>query len=205
MPKLTDEQLKLNKALKDATQKVDLDTMKDLLKKGADPNWQDPDDNGKTALIRAIFTHKVEVARLLLDNGADIHVPAASGQKRYPVLYAGVIGTVEMAEFILSRGGDKDVNKEPGLLGSLCAHGDSPAKMITLMVKAGADPDVLYEKAVPLIAAIKKGRADYVKALIEAKADVNWKDKKGKSVLQYAIDKEDKEIITLLKDAGAKE
>ena len=145
------------------------------------------------------------MTKLLLENGADVHVPAASGIKRHPVLYAGVIGTCEMAEFILSRGGDKDVNHEAGMLGSLCAHGDSPAKMITLMVKAGADPNVLFEQAVPLIAAIKKSRPDYVKALIEAKADINWKDKQGKSVMQYAIASGDREIIALLKEAGAKE
>ena len=32
--------------------------MRELLQKGANPNWQDPDDNGKTALIRAIFTRE---------------------------------------------------------------------------------------------------------------------------------------------------
>ena len=48
-------------------------------------------------------------------------------------------------------------------------------------------------------------RPDYVKALIEAKADVNWKDKQGKSTLQYAEAEGQDEIVTLLKEAGAKE
>jgi uncharacterized protein len=198
-----DEKTKLNQMLNHATAKGDKATMLACLKKGADPEWHDPSGNGKTALVRAIMTKKVELAKILLDHGADINRP--DGSKRYPVYFAGVISSVEMAEFILAKGGDKDVNKEPGMLGSLCAHGYSPPEMIKVMVKAGADPNMLYDRATPLVAAIKRKRSDYVKALIEAKADVNWKDKQGKSTLQYAEAEGQDEIVNLLKEASAVE
>jgi ankyrin repeat protein len=196
-----DEKTKLNQKLNHATSTGDKAAMLACLKKGADPEWHDPSLNGKTTLVRAILTKKVELAKILLDHGADVNHP--DGSKRYPVYFAGVISSVEMAEFILSKGGDKDVNKEPGLLGSLCAHGYSPPEMIKVMVKAGADPNMLYDRATPLVAAIKRKRPDYVKALIEAKADVNWKDKQGKTTLQYAEAEGQAEIVTLLVEAGA--
>jgi ankyrin repeat protein len=65
------------------------------------------------------------------------------------------------------------------------------------------------KEATPLTAAIQAKkpelRAAYVKALIENKADVNFKDKKGMSPLQWAKKVGDKTIIEMLENAGAKE
>jgi hypothetical protein len=113
----------------------------------------------------------------------------------------GVIGTYEMAELILSKRGDEDVNHEAGMLGSLSAHGNSPAKMITLMVKVGADPSVLYEQAVPLVEAIRKGRADSVKALMEANDWVR-KDPKLAAAKIQEWTKIEKEVVYLFLGPG---
>src|SRR5689334_1469066 len=91
--KITEEMAKLNKGLKDAAAKLDIPTMQEYLKKGANPNWNDPADYGKTVLIRAIMSKKVPVVKVLLENGADIHFPAADGQKRYPLYFAVVISS----------------------------------------------------------------------------------------------------------------
>ena len=203
--KITDEQTKLNKALKDAATRGDIPKMMLYLKEGAKPNWNDPADYGKTALIRGIMTKKVAVVKVLVENGADIHFAATDGQKRYPLYFATVISSTEVVEYLLSKGAAKDLNRKPHLLGSICENRYSPAEMITLVVKAGADPNLLHKDKTPLVNAIEKGRADYVKALLEVKADVNWKDKKGKPTQEYALTQGSPEIIAMLKKAGAKE
>ena len=55
----------------------------------------------------------------------------------------------------------------------------------------------------PLLMAIKSGNSESVRILIEAKADVNSKTDKGETPLQKALEFENKEIIFILKEAGA--
>ena len=62
-----------------------------------------------------------------------------------------------MVQYLLAKGGAKDVNRGPfNLLVSVCDHGQASAELIPIFVKAGARPDDANEGAVtPLIAAIK--------------------------------------------------
>ena len=208
-----DEKTKLNRALKDAASLGQLDKVKELLKNGADVQWRDPTDNGKTPLVRAVLGGRAEVVKFLLENGADINYPDGSG--RYPVYFCCIGSDVDLLKFLLAKGGDKDVNRGPfPMLVSLCDHGQAPAEFIPIIIKAGASPDEFKDKVTPLIAAIQldpkvrkpEVARSYVKALIENKADVNLRDKKDKmSPLQWAKKRGDKEIIEMLEKAGAKE
>jgi uncharacterized protein len=210
--KAPDEKTKNNKALKEAAGKGDVATVLALIKKGADVQWRDTTDNGKTALVKSILFGRLEVVKVLLENGADIHYP--DGSNRYPVYFChphrDKKKAIELLNFVLSKGGDKDLNREPGMLVSLCDHEMGPPELIPILVKAGADPNLHFKskQVTPLIAAIQAKKAElrlaYVKVLIENKADVNFKDKKGMSPLQWAKKGGDKEVIDLLEKAGAK-
>ena len=211
--KADDEKTQLNKALNLAAAIGKLDQVKELVKKGADPQWRDPAGNGKTAMVRAVMSGKVEVVKFLMENGADVHAPDGSG--RYPVYFCCIGTNVEMLKFLLDKGCDKDLNRGPfPMLVSLCDHGQAPAEFIPILIKAGVSPDEFKQNVTPLIAAIQldpKVRKpeiarSYVKALIENKADVNLKDKKEKKTpLQWAKKRGDQEIIDMLEKAGAKE
>jgi uncharacterized protein len=211
--KADDEKTQLNKALKMAASLGKVEMIKDLLKKGADIQWRDPSDNGKTPLVKAILGGQFEAVKVLLDNGADINYPDGSG--RYPVYFCCIGTNVELLKYLLAKGGDKDINRGPfPMLVSLCDHGQGSPEMIPIIIKAGASSDVFKGTVTALIAAIqldpKVRRPEiaraYVKALIENKADVNLRDKKEKmSPLQWAKKRGDKEIIEMLEKAGAKE
>jgi len=208
-----DAKTKDNKALKEAAGKGDVAMVTALIKKGADVQWRDPADNGKTALVKSILLGRLDVVKVLLENGADINYP--DGSNRYPVYFChphrDKKKAIELLNFVLSKGGDKDLNREPGMLVSLCDHEMGPPELIPILVAAGANPNMHFKskQATPLIAAIQAKnpelRSAYVKAFIENKADVNFKDKKGMTPLQWAKKVGDKDVIEMLEKAGAKE
>src|SRR5262249_49551793 len=153
-----------------------------------------------------------EVVQFLLENGADIHYPARSNI--YPITYC-CITKVEMLKFLLSRGGDKDIERGIFcLLVALIGHG-GPAESIAPIIKAGGNPNVFQRTLTPLITALKldpKVRRPelvrtYVKILIEHKVDVNLRDrgKEKMSPLQWAKIRRDPVIVEMLEKAGAKE
>jgi uncharacterized protein len=208
-----DAQSKLNKALKEAAGRGDAATVQALIKQGADVQWRDAADNGKTPLVKSILLGRLNVVKMLLENGADIHYP--DGSNRYPVYFCHPHRdrqkAIELLTFVLSKGGDKDLNQEPGMLVSLCDHEMGPPELIPILVTAGANPNLIFKSkaATPLIAAIQAKNPElryaYVKALVDNKADVNFKDKKGISPLQWAKKGGDAKVIELLEKAGAKE
>lgn len=208
-----DEKTQLNKALVDAAAVGKLDTVKELLKKGADIHYRDPTANGKTPLVRAVMTGKIELVEYLLENGADINYPDGSG--RYPVYFCCIGNNAKLLKFLLAKGGDKDINRGPfPMLVSLCDHGQAPAEFIPILIQAGISPDEFKGTVTPLIASLQldpkvrkpEVTRSYVKALIENKADVNLRDKREKMTpLQWAKKRGDQEVIDMLVQAGAKE
>ena len=208
-----DEKTQLNKALVDAAGLGKLETVKELLAKGADIHSRDAASNGKTPLTKAVVLGKFEVVKYLLDHGADIHHPDGSG--RYPIYFCCISTNVEMLKYLLAKGGDQDLNRGPfPMLVSLCDHGQASPEFIPILIQAGINPDEFKEGITALIAALRldpKVRKpevvrSYVKALIENKADVNLRDKKEKlTPLQWAKKRGDQEVIDMLVKAGAKE
>jgi ankyrin repeat protein len=181
-----------------------------MLNRGVNANEREPVKGGKTALIRAIMSKNINTVKALLDHGADVHLQ--DGWGRHPMYFCHT-STVEILNLVLAKGGDKDINHGPlFMLVSLCDHGYAPAEMIPILVKAGGNPNVHKERVTPLIASIllekPAGRGkEYVKALIENKADVNLRDtrKEKMTPLQWAKKQGEKEIIDMLERAGAKE
>ena len=207
------EKTKLNRALVDAAALGKLETVKELLAKGADIHYRDPLSNGKTALTKAVVLGKFESVKLLIENGADIHYPDGSG--RYPIYFCCIGTNVELLNFLLAHGGDQDLNRGPfPMLVSVCDHGQALPEFIPILIKAGVNPDEFKGNVTPLIAALQLNpqvrkpevTRSYVKALIENQADVNLRDKKEKlSPLQWAKKRGDQAVIDMLVKAGAQE
>ena len=228
---------KLNLALRQAILKNDVPTARDLIKKGADPNWFNAEHNRKTPVIIAMMyilakpQARLEMVKMLLDNGADVHCP--DGSHKYPMLYSVFSGDVGIVQLIIDRGGKKEINvygsateTQPYGIGKtalicVCIYSNVSSDMIPVLLKAGADPNqrASNKMGLPvLICAIRNDNPkdfDKVKAvkwLIEYGADVNLKgrpkgDPKAEEVsaLGEAKKKGYKEIIEILEKAGAKE
>jgi ankyrin repeat protein len=73
-----------------------------------DINWQNPEDNGKTALIIATRNGHLEVVRELIRAGADVN--QSDTHDNVPIFWAAMHGFLEIANALIRAGAD--VNKK---------------------------------------------------------------------------------------------
>ncbi len=174
-------------ALIDVSIKGDTAAVKTLLDRGVNANTKDPD--GRTPLTEAAYYGYTEIARLLLDHGADVFAKKIHGET-----------VSDMAA------GHKDIaamiKREMDLL-EASERGDVQAVKDLLDKGAHAnvhDPD----GRTPLTEAVWNNNSELVKLLLERGANPNAKKNDGATPLGIAKGKGFKEIVEMLKKAGAK-
>ena len=98
------------------------------------------DRQGRTALLLATHANHVEIARALIEAGADVN--AKDGIKDTPFLYAGAEGRDEILELILATGRAKldDTNRYGGTALIPAAHHGHPST-VRILLQAGLDID----------------------------------------------------------------
>ncbi len=143
-----------------------------LLEKGVDVNAKD--FQGETALMVAALKGHLDIAKLLVENGADIHARPDfnNNQGQTALMMASKNGYIDIVKMLVEKG--SDVN-------SIVKHTGYSA----------------------LIMASEKGKKDVVSLLIEKGADINAKTKEGSTPLMMASLNGHIEIIKFLKEHGA--
>ena len=91
-----------------------LNLVSDLIVLGANLDWQDEDNYGRTPLHRAAYYGKVEIARMLIDAGADLNVQDNSEQT--PLHLVTILGHEEIARMLIEAGARKDIQDNKGRL-----------------------------------------------------------------------------------------
>ena len=183
-------------------------------------NVNDENYDGYTALLYAYDNDNIEIMKLLINAGASVD----------DILFESICkdGFTELVKMIIDKG--KSVNSNKRLLPSVSMKGD--LDVIKLLVEAGIDINSYNGRAInqtalyyacfcghkeiveyllehnaeihnALTIASYKGHKNIVEILIKNGANVNFKDYDGYTALMYANEKDFKEIIKLLKDAGA--
>ena len=134
---------------------------------GADVNAID--SFGEAPLV---WASKVEEAEYLLAGGAELDHQDEHG---WTALHKAIQrGRSELAAFYLSQGADVHLQDSGGATPlALACQGDDVA-LIESMLRIGAKPD-----ATALIIAASHGQTESAALLIEAGADVNWRDGSG--------------------------
>ena len=91
------------------------------------------DQRGRSALLAATHRNRVEVARFLIQEGADVN--AKDFIQDTPFLYAAAEGRIEILKLTLAAGADlKDTNRyrrhrpDPGGASRPCRGGEAPAR-----------------------------------------------------------------------------
>ncbi|KAI9853697.1 MAG: hypothetical protein M1813_001836 [Trichoglossum hirsutum] len=170
--------------------------VKMLLESGAEPG-------GTPALHDAVNHDHYDIARLLVENGADVNT--RGGECGAPLVAAACQGgRRRLMELLLTNGADPNL-QVCGLYG--CAlHGASSflaVENVKLLLEAGANIDIPGEFGTALQIVATRGSETLVKLLLEKGADVNVRGGKYGTALQAAAEKRNGVIVKMLLEAGA--
>jgi uncharacterized protein len=102
-------------------------------------------DDGFPPLGLAIFFQHGELARELIERGADVNAAARNAQKVAPVHAAATVRDRQTMKLLLERGADANARQQLGFtpLHSAASRGD--VDMAKLLLAHGADPDATTE------------------------------------------------------------
>jgi ankyrin repeat protein len=197
-------------ALHTAAKEGQLDDVRLLLERGADPEAREAGDN-TTPLHWAAARADVEIVRALLDAGADahglgdVHAFDVIGWASYfhnPDEEPGQIDAArkDVIALLLERGARHHI------FSAMCV-GDSA--LVQQVVEQ--NPDALDRRMsrfehgrTPLHFAIERKRYDLLDLLIDLGADLEAKDLRGQDALEFAMLRDDREATARLYAAGAK-
>lgn len=195
-------------ALHVAAQGGYLETVNLLLEAGADVHVLD--DAGRTALVMAISGNHEEVAKALINTGSDPNTPYVDdeGVSHNLLFDSLLVENEDFALLLIEKGAEMYHRDEQKVT---CLHQASHRGMVpivkALLEKNAGKPGFIdapsEEGVTPLVAAASEGQLECVQLLIDAKADVNGKDKDKTSALMAASARGHLEVVKALLAAGA--
>lgn len=160
---------------------------------------------GETALMNAIYSKQWDIAKLLMQAGADVN--AQDNMQNSPFLYAGAEGYLEIVKLSLNYQPDFNVYNRYGGTALIPAAEKGHVETVRLLANVPNYPinhvNKLGWTALVEAVVLSDGSAPYVeiiKILLEAGADKTIPDKNGVSALQHAEKKGYKEIAALLRN-----
>ena len=139
--------------------------------------------DGSTPLHLTWRQGHVDVARMLVERGAD--VSAQDGDGRRPLHWASRYGYVDMARMLVERGADVSAQDKDG---STPLHWASKGHVdvARMLVERGADVSAQDEDGRTPLHWASRGHVDVARMLVERGADVSAQDEHGRIPLHWA-------------------
>ncbi len=170
-------------------------------------------ETGRSPLIEAIVFKKEEMAKQLIEMGADVNVRDSSFSGRTALHAAVSNGEYEVAELLLEHGADVNARDNGNRDTPLMVAPFAAIGMAELLIERGADVNAKNKFGGTALSAaagfesmfMKNGYVKLVKLLLENGAEVNVKDDFGYTPLKIAKEKGHDKIVELLQQYGAKE
>ncbi len=154
-------------------------------------------DEALTPLHQAILRNRVEIARFLLEAGADPNKPDRS--QRTPLHLAVERGNVPIVEALLAHQAKPNVRDKAGWTPLHNAAAKDRVAVARALLKGGADPMTLSERGgTPLHEAAASGSAEMVQLFLDAKVDPNVVSKTGVTALDIAREYKNEPAIKIL-------
>jgi ankyrin repeat protein len=166
------------------------------------------DGRGRTALLAATQRNQLEVARLLINEGADVN--ARDFLQDTPFLIAGAEGRSEILELMLKAEPDlKSTNRFGGTALIPACHRGHVEAVKVLLTTAIDRNHVNYLGWTALMEAVVLGdggprHTEIVRLLVAAGADTDIPDRDGVTALAHARQRGYSEMVRILQTAGAK-
>lgn len=158
----------------EAIENGNLKAAQSALRNGADVNKVGRSDSFRTPLMIAATEGKENLAKLLVEYGADVNAIDVGGDTA--LMWAANDGHLNVVEFLVEHGAN---------------------------VNAAAT-GLIYAGFTALIYASEKGYVNMVKYLIKHGANINAKNKNGDTALSIAEKNGHTEVARILREAGAR-
>lgn len=183
-----------------AVAEEDIDEVLALLAAGERPDGVEEDARGITPLFIAVGDGNVEIARALLDFGADVNFTTERG--RTPLMQIDDDATPELVRLLLSYNARVNVSDEDGDTPLILAAGEVEDEVLKLLIEAGADVNASNKKGMTaLMRAAWDEDVEHVRMLLAAGADVNAKNDEGETAWDLAADDE---VVKLIESYGGR-
>jgi ankyrin repeat protein len=186
----------------DAVKNNDLTKAEQILIK--DPSQANLKDmSGNAPLHNAVIAGSVELAELLLSNGADIN--AVNTQLNTPLHAAIISGKTETAKLLIEKGAGLNIKNISEQVPLHLAATFNRKEIGELIILKGAEIDIrdAYQRTPFMYVARQNGNVEFGKIFIKHGADVNVSDKYGDKPLNLSAWRGFKDFIDLLLDNGA--
>ena len=195
-------------ALDQAIEWRDVDMIRLLMDRGAWPADRPVntlDVRGYTRLMVAVFLRDAAQVRALLKQGADPNVRGF--YKATALCFAAEKGDPEIPRLLLDAGADVNVEAEYGQTPLDFATQNrkrEPVELVRLLLERGAQvtPPIQPPFTAPILNAVRAGHLRVAALLVEHGADVQARDKEGKTLLQIAVSANQPDTIRNLVQRG---
>ena len=187
----------------------DLDAVKTVLAQGTDINYQDS-ASGSTALILAANYNFVEIAKFLIEKGADIDLQAKNGASP---LIAAAGSSEEIFNLLIEKNADIKAKDESGTTAFTASMIGILRERVSfavpqLLLKKGADVDEAPDKGrtegyTALMMAARNQQPDLVQFLVDNGANINAMAKDGATPLSLAKKDKNPKMVELLQKLGS--
>ncbi len=192
----------LDKALRKAAAKGEIEKVQDLLTQGANPSsfsgWK-----GRTALIEAAIKGHSQVVGFLIENGA--RVDFKGNTHKTPLVFASLNGHAATVELLIENGAYANATDDLGDTALHFACWKGYLEVVKILLKHNADLNIQSSSGqTPLMLAVIHNHPEIVKILLKNNANVNLKTKLGwQTALMQASAKGNIDVVTLLLQKGA--
>ncbi|OBT87261.1 hypothetical protein VE02_02946 [Pseudogymnoascus sp. 03VT05] len=155
------------------------------------------DINGRTPLVIAAKNGDVEIAKLLLDNKADVE--ARDGDLHTPLIVSVNNNDIDMATLLLYNKADAGARFGKDQVPMTTAVWNRNEAMVKLLLDNKVDIEAKgVDGQTPLITAIRADSAAMVKFLLDNKADIESKVAYNETPLMAGVHSRRMDIVTLL-------
>lgn len=125
----------LDQELLEAAEQGNLKTVTDLIESGASPNAK-LQSEGSSALMLASAKGHTEMAKVLIDKGADVNAAKPNGWTA--LMGAASSGHLDIVKMLVERGADVNARHAYGYTGLKLAKGKNHKQIAEFLVKSGA-------------------------------------------------------------------
>ncbi|XP_073934177.1 fibronectin type 3 and ankyrin repeat domains protein 1 isoform X1 [Castor canadensis] len=163
-----------------------------------------PNKFGFTALMVAAQKGFTRLVKILVSNGTDVNLKNGSGKDS--LMLACYAGHLDVVKYLRRHGASWEARDLGGCTALHWAADGGHCPVIEWMIKDGCEVDVMDTGCgwTPLMrVSAVSGNQKVALLLIEAGADVNVKDKDGKTPLMVAVLNNHEQLVQLLLDKGA--